>query len=107
MLRNDPETTKKEPRNQEATDIQNTKDYRTPRNNRGSYYPQRRAAKPFEEYAPLNRARVHILDEILQAGLAKRPPSPDRHYTISKIEELIRSGHLKKFKERAAQENKA
>jgi hypothetical protein len=25
MLRNDPETTKKEPRNQEATDIQNTK----------------------------------------------------------------------------------
>ncbi|KAK2427354.1 hypothetical protein QL285_025937 [Trifolium repens] len=93
---------------------------------------QKRAAKPFEEYAPLNRARVHILDEILQAGLAKRPPPPDRHYTIGRneneychyhrcrghdtekcfrlkdlIEELIRSGHLKKFIERAAQENKA
>jgi hypothetical protein len=108
------------------------KDHRTPRNNGGSYYPQRKMAKPFEEYAPLNRARVHILDEILQAGLAKRPPPPDRHYTMGRnehewchyhrckghdtekcfrlkdlIEELIRSGHLKKFIERAAQENKA
>jgi hypothetical protein len=40
------------------------KDLRTPRNNGSSYYPHRRAVKPFEEYAPLNRAKVHILDEI-------------------------------------------
>ncbi|KAK2450292.1 hypothetical protein QL285_009419 [Trifolium repens] len=108
------------------------KDHRTSRNGGSSYYPQKRGAKPFEEYAPLNRARVHILDEILQAGLAKRPPLPERHYTMRRkenefchyhrckghdtekcfrlkdlIEELIRSGHLKKFIERAAQENKA
>jgi hypothetical protein len=41
------------------------KDHRAQRSNEGSYYPQKRASKPFEEYAPLNRARVHILDEIL------------------------------------------
>ncbi|WJX56837.1 hypothetical protein P8452_42457 [Trifolium repens] len=108
------------------------KDHRTSRNGGSSYYPQKRGAKPFEQYAPLNRARVHILDEILQAGLSKRPPPPERHYTMGRnenefchyhrckghdtekcfrlkdlIEELIRSGHLKKFIERAAQENKA
>ncbi|KAK2433879.1 hypothetical protein QL285_019087 [Trifolium repens] len=109
-----------------------SKDHRTPRSSGNSYYPPRRANKPFEEYAPLNRAKVHILDEILQAGLAKRPPAPDRQYTMGRnenewchyhrckghdtekcfrlkdlIEELIRSGHLKKFIERAAQDNKA
>jgi hypothetical protein len=51
-----------------------TRDPRFQGNSGGSYYPQRRAVKPFEEYAPLNRAKVHILDEILQTGLAKRPP---------------------------------
>ncbi|KAK2371898.1 hypothetical protein QL285_073098 [Trifolium repens] len=109
-----------------------SKNHRTLRNTGSSYYPPRRANKPFEEYAPLNRARVHILDEILQAGLAKRPPPPDRQFTMGRnenewchyhrckghdtekcfrlkdlIEELIRSGHLRKFIERAAQDNKA
>jgi hypothetical protein len=63
-----------------------SKDHRTPQNNGGSYYPQKMAVKPFEEHAPLNRARVHILGEILQAGLAKRLPPPDRHYTMGRNE---------------------
>jgi hypothetical protein len=103
-----------------------------PRKYEGSFYPQGRAVKPFKEYSPLNRAKVHILDEILQARLAKRPPPPDRHYTMGRnenewcryhrckghdtekcfrlrdlIEELIRSGHLRRFIEKAAQEKTA
>ncbi|GAU48567.1 hypothetical protein TSUD_137520 [Trifolium subterraneum] len=79
------------------------------------------------EYTPLNRARVHLLHEILQAGLTPLPP-PRIHNTImgpdteawcayhrckghetercfrlrDLIEDLIRSGHLRKFLEDAA-----
>ncbi|GAU32582.1 hypothetical protein TSUD_146960 [Trifolium subterraneum] len=79
------------------------------------------------EYTPLNRARVHVLHEILQAGLAPLPP-PRMHNTImgpdteawcayhrckghetercfrlrDLIEDLIISDHLRKFLEDAA-----
>jgi hypothetical protein len=68
-----------------------------------------------------------VFDEILHGGLAKRPPAPERHFTMGKnedewchyrrckghdtekcfklwdlIEELIRSGHLRKFIEKGA-----
>ncbi|CAJ2642757.1 uncharacterized protein LOC123899916 [Trifolium pratense] len=80
-----------------------------------------------EEYSRLNDTRVHILDEILNAGLARLPPAPDRqarmgpnpeewcHYHRCKghdtekcyrlkdlIEQLLNSGHLRKFLQKAA-----
>jgi hypothetical protein len=94
-----------------------------PRHNEG--YRQRRQ---YEEYSPLNDTKVHILDEILNANLATRPQEPDNHVMLGPnsnewcryhrckghdtercyklrdlIEELIRSGHLRKFIEKAAQ----
>jgi hypothetical protein len=94
-----------------------------PRHNEG--YRQRRQ---YEEYSPLNDTKVHILDEILNANLATRPQEPDNHVMLGPnanewcryhrckghdtkrcyklrdlIEELIRSRHLRKFIEKAAQ----
>lgn len=73
---------------------------------------------------------MHILDEILHTNLATRPQEPEHHITLGPninewcryhrckghdtercyklrdlIKELIRSGHLKKFIEKAAQRN--
>ncbi|GAU48798.1 hypothetical protein TSUD_81470 [Trifolium subterraneum] len=81
-----------------------------------------------EDLTSLNSKRVHVLDEILSAGLARLPQAPDRnvrmgpnsdewcHYHRCKghdtkkcfrlkelIEKLISSGHLRKFIEQAAQ----
>ncbi|MCI42278.1 hypothetical protein A2U01_0063515, partial [Trifolium medium] len=72
--------------------------------------------------------KVHVLDEILSAGLARLPPVPDLHVRLGPnsdewchyhgckghdtkkcyrlkelIERLISSGHLHKFLEKAAQ----
>ncbi|WJX20133.1 hypothetical protein P8452_09723 [Trifolium repens] len=77
---------------------------------------------PEKEYTPLNRARVYILDEILEAGLTRLPPQRGREFQLGQntnvwcayhrckghdtekcfrlrdlIEELIKSGHLRKF----------
>jgi hypothetical protein len=74
---------------------------------------------PEKEYTPLNRARVYILDEILEAGLTRLPPQRGKEYQLGQninawcayhrcrghdtekcfrlrdlIEELIKSGHL-------------
>ncbi|KAK2393494.1 hypothetical protein QL285_055433 [Trifolium repens] len=82
---------------------------------------------PEKEYTPLNRARVYILDEILQAGLTRLPQKRGKEYQLGQntnawcayhrckghdtekcfrlrdlIEELIKSGHLRKFLEDAA-----
>ncbi|GAU41237.1 hypothetical protein TSUD_280360 [Trifolium subterraneum] len=90
-------------------------------------YPQHRRYPTDREYTPLNRSRVHVLHEILQAGLGPLPPprmnnkimGPDTEawcaYHRCKghdnercfrlrdlIKDLIRSGHLRKFLEDAA-----
>jgi mRNA-degrading endonuclease YafQ of YafQ-DinJ toxin-antitoxin module len=82
---------------------------------------------PQREYTPLNRARVYILDEILETGLNQLPPHKGKDHTlrgnlnawcayhrckghdtekcfrlIDLIEELIKSGHLRKFLDDAA-----
>ncbi|KAK2389332.1 hypothetical protein QL285_062927 [Trifolium repens] len=82
---------------------------------------------PEKEYTPLNRARVYILDEILEAGLTRLPPQRGKEYQLGQnmnawcayhrcrghdtgkcfrlrdlIEELIKSGHLRKFLDDAA-----
>jgi hypothetical protein len=82
---------------------------------------------PEKEYTPLNRARVYILDEILEAGLTRLPQRRGKEYQLGQntnawcayhrckghdtekcfrlrdlIEELIKSGHLRKFLEDAA-----
>jgi hypothetical protein len=82
---------------------------------------------PEKEYTPLNRARVYILDEILEAGLTRLPPQRGREFQLGQntnawcayhrckghdtekcfrlrdlIEELIKSGHLRKFLDDAA-----
>ncbi|GAU41233.1 hypothetical protein TSUD_280320, partial [Trifolium subterraneum] len=87
----------------------------------------RRPRQAYKEYSPLNSAKVHILEDILDSDLAKLPNAQDQtfalgpndhewcHYHRCKghdtekcyrlrdlIEELIRSGHLRKFIEQAA-----
>ncbi|MCH90725.1 gag-pol polyprotein, partial [Trifolium medium] len=63
-----------------------------------------RDSKTEEEYSRLNDTKVHVLDEILNAGLARLPPAPDRHVRLKDlIEKLISSGHLRKILEKAAQ----
>jgi hypothetical protein len=82
---------------------------------------------PQKEYTPLNRARVYILDEILEAGLTQLPHHRGKDYTLGGnmnawcayhrckghdtekcfrlrdlIEELIKSGHLRNFLNDAA-----
>ncbi|KAK2410564.1 hypothetical protein QL285_045924 [Trifolium repens] len=82
---------------------------------------------PEKEYTPLNRARVYILDEILEAGLTRLPPQRGKEYQLGQnmnawcayhrcrghdtekcfrlrdlIGELIKSGHLRKFLDDAA-----
>ncbi|KAK2427055.1 hypothetical protein QL285_025661 [Trifolium repens] len=82
---------------------------------------------PEKEYTPLNRTRVYILDEILEAGLSKLPQRRGKEYQLGQntnawcayhrckghdtekcfrlrdlIEELIKSDHLRKFLEDAA-----
>jgi hypothetical protein len=107
------------------------RDSRWPNRSERSQYAPRRNERPphrYEEYSPLNDTRVHILDEILHTNLATRPQEPERHITLGPnvnewcryhrckghdtercyklrdlIEELIRSGHLRKFIEKAAQ----
>ncbi|GAU22813.1 hypothetical protein TSUD_142530 [Trifolium subterraneum] len=103
------------------------KPYCPPNTAGGMDYPHYRRYPADREYTPLNRARVHVLHGILQAGLAPLPP-PRMHNTImgpdteawcayhrckvhdtercfrlrDLIEEFIRSGHLRKFLEDAA-----
>ncbi|GAU40790.1 hypothetical protein TSUD_348870 [Trifolium subterraneum] len=100
--------------------------YHPPNIGGGMGYHHYRRHPADREYTPLNRARVHVLHEILQAGLAPLPP-PRMHNTVmgpdteawcvdhrckghdtercfrlrDLIEELIRSGHLRKFLEDA------
>jgi hypothetical protein len=82
---------------------------------------------PQKEYTPLNRARVYILDEILETGLTQLPLHRGKDHTLGGnlnawcayhrckghdtekcfrlrdlIEELIKSGHLRKFLDDAA-----
>jgi hypothetical protein len=82
----------------------------------------------YEEYSPLNDTKVHILDKILNTNVATRPQEPENHVMLGPntnewcryhrckghdtercyklrdlIEELIRSGHLRKFIEKATQ----
>jgi hypothetical protein len=82
---------------------------------------------PQKEYTPINRARVYILDEILETGLTRLPPHRGKDHTLGGnmnalcayhrckghdtekyfrlrdlIEELIKSGHLRKFLDDAA-----
>ncbi|GAU31520.1 hypothetical protein TSUD_332960 [Trifolium subterraneum] len=89
---------------------------------------ERRPRQAYEEYSPLNSAKVHVLHEILNTGLAKLPTAQEEHYGLGPndgewchyhrckghdtekcykfrdlIEGLIRSGHLRKFIEKAAQ----
>ncbi|GAU21317.1 hypothetical protein TSUD_372110 [Trifolium subterraneum] len=98
------------------------KPYHPPNSAGGTGYPHYRRYPADREYTPLNRARVHVLHEILQAGLTPLRP-PRMHNTImgpdteawcayhrckghdtercfrlrDLIEDLIRSGHLRKF----------
>jgi hypothetical protein len=87
-----------------------------------------RMPRRYEEYSPLNDTKVHILDEILNTNLATKPQEPENHVMLGPntnewcryhrckghdtercyklrdlIEELIRSGHLRKFIEKATQ----
>ncbi|KAK2442661.1 hypothetical protein QL285_013838 [Trifolium repens] len=82
---------------------------------------------PEKEYTPLNRAKVYVLDEILETGLSRLPQKRGKDYQLGHntnawcayhrckghdtekcfrlrdlIEELIKSGHLRKFLEDAA-----
>ncbi|KAK2392509.1 hypothetical protein QL285_065861 [Trifolium repens] len=82
---------------------------------------------PEKEYTPLNRAKVYILDEILETGLSRLPQKRGKDYQLGHntnawcayhrckghdtekcfrlrdlIEELIKGGHLRKFLEDAA-----
>ncbi|MCI19718.1 hypothetical protein A2U01_0040878, partial [Trifolium medium] len=79
-------------------------------------------------YTPLNEEKVHVLQEIMATGLATLPPARDKNAMMGPhenawctyhrckghetercfqlrdlIEELIKSGHLRKFIEDAAQ----
>ncbi|GAU51914.1 hypothetical protein TSUD_416970, partial [Trifolium subterraneum] len=108
------------------------KPYHPPNTSGGMCYHHYRRHLADREYTPLNRARVHVLHEILQAGLAPLPP-PRMHNTVmgpdieawcayhrckghdtercfflrDLIEELIRSSHLTKFLEDAAKGSSA
>ncbi|GAU43737.1 hypothetical protein TSUD_365860 [Trifolium subterraneum] len=101
--------------------------YNPPNNDRGMSYPHQRRYPGDRDYTPLNRARVHVLHKILQAGLTPLP-QPRAHNTIMGpnseawcayhrckghdtehcfrlrdfIEDLIRNRHLRKFLEDAA-----
>jgi hypothetical protein len=82
---------------------------------------------PQREYTPLNRARVYILDEILETRLTQLPPHRGNDHTLGGnlnawcayhrckghdtekcfrlrdlVEELIKSDHLRKFLDDAA-----
>ncbi|KAK2368694.1 hypothetical protein QL285_081871 [Trifolium repens] len=105
-------------------------DYRGHGAQRKPYHQQiRRDVERFpkKEYTPLNRARVYILDEILETGLTRLPPHRGKDHTLGGnmsawcayhrcighdtekcfrlrdlIEELIKSGQLRKFLDDAA-----
>ncbi|GAU43828.1 hypothetical protein TSUD_399210 [Trifolium subterraneum] len=103
------------------------KPYHPPNSSGGMGYPHYRRYPGDREDTPLNRARVHVLHEILQADLAPLPP-PRMHNTImgpdteawcayhrckghetercfrlrDLIKDLIRNGHLRKILEDAA-----
>ncbi|WJX58397.1 hypothetical protein P8452_43858 [Trifolium repens] len=93
------------------------------------HHQMRRDAGSFleKEYTPLNRAKVYVLDEILETGLSRLPQKRGKDYQMGHntnawcayhrckghdtekcfrlrdlIEELIKSGHLRKFLEDAA-----
>ncbi|MCI28317.1 hypothetical protein A2U01_0049517, partial [Trifolium medium] len=103
------------------------KPYYPPSRQGDSTHPQERRYSSERQYTPLNRAKVHVLGEILQTGLAHLPPprfknssmGPDANawcayhrckghdtencfWLRDLIEDLIRSGHLRKFLDDAA-----
>jgi hypothetical protein len=86
MLRNVPWIKKKEHQTQETTEHQNISGVA----GNLERISIRKTAEAHttnhkeECLAPLNRAIVHILDEILQSGLAKRPPPTERHYIMGR-----------------------
>ncbi|MCI61105.1 hypothetical protein A2U01_0082361, partial [Trifolium medium] len=47
-----------------------------------SWRSSERTYRPEEEYTRLNDIKVHVLDEILSAGLARLPPVLDRHVRL-------------------------
>ncbi|GAU44863.1 hypothetical protein TSUD_329190 [Trifolium subterraneum] len=103
------------------------KPYYPPNVGGGRCYPRHRRYPADREYTPLNKAKVHVLHEILQEGLTPLPPprmnnivmgpnteawcayhkckghDTERCFRLRDlIEDLIRSGHLRKFLEDAA-----
>ncbi|PNX84239.1 reticuline oxidase-like protein [Trifolium pratense] len=94
-------------------------------------YPQDRGVRnyqPYDSYTPLKETKVHILHEILSIGMTTLPPTRGKPIMLGPnnnawcayhrakghdtekcfrlrdlIEELIRSGHLRKFIDDAAQ----
>jgi hypothetical protein len=124
----EPRSSKTPERNQRRWPARDPRWYN--RQERPQYPPRRNDRMPrrYEEYSPLNDTKVHILDEILNTNLATRPQEPENHVMLGPntnewcryhrckghdtkrcyklrdlIEELIRSGHLRKFIEKAAQ----
>ncbi|KAK2445921.1 hypothetical protein QL285_016792 [Trifolium repens] len=107
-------------------------DYRGHEPQRKPYHHQMRRDSgrfPKKEYTPLNRAKVYILDEILETGLSRLPQKRGKDYQLGHntnawcayhrckghdtekcfrlrdlIEELVKSGNLRKFLEDAADE---
>ncbi|MCI13362.1 gag-pol polyprotein, partial [Trifolium medium] len=102
------------------------KPYYPPSRQGGSTHPQERRYPPERSYTPLNRAKVNVLDEILQTGLVHLPPPRFKNSSMGQdanawhayhrckghdtescfklrdlIEDLIKSGHLRKFLEDA------
>jgi hypothetical protein len=105
-------------------------DHRGQKSQRKPYHQQFRHDTerfPRREYTPLNRTRVYILNEILETGLTQLPPHKGKDHTLGGnlnawcayhrckghdtekcfrlrdiIEELIKSGHLRKFLDDAA-----
>jgi hypothetical protein len=124
----EPRSSKTPERNQRRWPARDPRWYN--RQERPQYPPRRNDRMPrrYEEYSPLNDTKVHILDEILNTNLATKPQEPENHVMLGPntnewcryhrckghdtercyklrdlIEELIRSGHLRKFIEKATQ----
>jgi hypothetical protein len=67
-------------------------DHREQQAQRKPYHQQvRRDVERFpqREYTPLNRARVYILDEILEVGLTQLPPHRGNDHTLGKSKRMV------------------